>query len=436
MAEDSTRGPGPETRLLVVTIVVSALMLFLLARYRFPQGPAAAAPQAPTQPLERLAASATYEELASILRGVDRQVSAAIITVTTVADSDNTAEDASTGFVPAVRIGDSRAVALPGSSRRIVPQAGRYTVVASDSPHGIALLQVPASDSSTVPRLAVMENLPAAPGYLAAIEATPNGPAVRPLYFGRLDRISDPRWNEPVLRFSALQQMLPAGAAVFTLDARFIGVGFPDERAFLVVPAASLLVEAEQLGLRGSVPAADLGIEVQPLQGALRAATGAESGVVVSYVKPSGPAARQLVAADVVTAIGGTPILSPADYSAALMQLTPGTAVSIAVVRNGTPLTVAVTPVVRGTIKEAVVNELGLDLRMVKGAGSEAVRVAPRSAAARAGIQPGDLITGIERLDAPNPRSIVKTFDEAASGHSEIVRVERGSTHLVVALTK
>jgi len=436
MAEVSSRGPRRETRLLVVTIVVSALMLFLLARYRFPQGSAATAPQAPTQPLERLAASATYDELASILRGVDRQVSSSIITVTTVADSANAAEDASTGVVPAVRIGDSRAVALPGSSRRIVQQPGRYSVVASDSPHGIALLQVPASDSASVPRLAVMETLPPAPGYLAAIEATPNGPAVRPLYFGRLDRVNDPRWNEPILRFSALQQMLPSGAAVFTLDARFIGVGFPDDRAFLVVPAAALLVEAEQLGLRGSVSAADLGIEVQPLEAGLRAATGADTGVVVSYVTPSGPAAGQLAPADVITAIGNTPILSPADYGAALMQLTPGAAVSITIVHNSTPATVTVTPVVRGTLKEAAVNDLGLELRAVKGAGSEAVRVAARSAAARAGIEVGDLVTGIGSLDAPDPRSIAKAFNDAASGRSLIVRLERGSTHLVVALTK
>lgn len=435
MAEVPSRSGGRrETRLLLVTIIVSAAMLFLLARFRFPQ--AGESPQAPTQPLERLAASATYDELAGILRGVDRQVSSAILSVRTVADSEGSSEESNAAFVPAVRIGDSRAVALPGSSRRVVARPGSYEVVAADSPHGIALLRVPASETASVPRLAVIDALPLAPGYLAAIEATSNGPAVRPLYFGRLDRVQDARWKEPILRFSALQQMLPAGAAVFTLDARFIGVGFPDDRAFLVVPAVSLLGEAEQLGLRGSVPAADLGIEVQPLQETLRAATGATTGVVVSYVNPKGPSAGQLNPADVITAVGETAVAAPADYFAAVMQLAPGTTVAVSIVRDRAPQTVSVTPVARGSLAEPPVNDLGLELRAVKSAGSEAVRVAPRSAAARAGIQPGDLITGIGATDAPDPRAIVKAFSDTPDGRQLIVRLERGSTHLIVALTK
>ena len=434
MAEVSSPGGRRETRLLLVTIIVSAAMLFLLARFRFPKS--GEAPQAPTQPLERLAASATYDELASILRGVDRQVSSAILSVRTVADSDGQSEESSPAYVPAVRIGDSRAVALPGSSRRVVAQPGSYDVIAADSPHGIALLSVPPGDAASVPRLAVIETLPAAPGYLAAIEATPNGPAVRPLYFGRLDRVRDARWKEPILRFSSLQQMLPVGAAVFTLDARFVGVGFPDDRAFLVVPAVSLLGEAEQLGLRGSVPAADLGIEVQPLQGALRTATGATTGVMVTYVNATGPSAGQLAPADVITAVGATPVAAPADYFAALMQLAPGATVTLTIVRNRAPQTVTVTPVARGSLTEAAVDDLGLELRAVKGAGSEAVRVAPRSAAARAGIHAGDLITAIGTTDAPDPRTIANAFRAAPGGQQLLVRLERGSTHLIVALTK
>ena len=429
------RGARRETRLLLVTIAVSAVMLLLLARLRFPER-SSGVQQAPTQPLERLAASATYDELANILRGVDRQVSDAIITVPAAPDSDAPRDDASASFVPAVRISEARAVALPGAGRRVIAQPDRFAVIAADSPHGIALLSVPTTRASAVPRLAVLETLPEAPGYLAAIEATPRGPAVRPLYFGRLDRVNDPRWKEPILRFSALQQMLPSGAAVFTLDARFIGVGFPDERGFLVVPAVSLLAEAEQLALRGSVPAADLGIEVQPLERGLRAATGADSGVVVAYVNPAGPSAGQLAAADVITSIGGIPIQSSADYPAALMQLAPGTPVTIAMTRMRTPGTATVTPVARGSLSEQPVDELGLELRAVKGAGSEAIRVAPRSAAARAGIEAGDLITGIGAADAPDPRTVNKVFADAAAGQPLIVRIERGSTHVVVALTK
>jgi membrane-associated protease RseP (regulator of RpoE activity) len=435
MEDMRPRAPRRETRLLLVTIAVSAAMLLLLARLRFPERPTGE-PQAPTQPLERLAASATYDELASILRGVDRQVSGAIITVPAASDSDARGDENVMTYVPAVRIANDRAVALPGAGRLVLPQPGRFEIIAADSPRGVALLHVPSPDTAVTPKLAVLDTLPQAPGYLAAIEATTNGPAVRPLYFGRLDRVNDRRWKEPLLRFSALQQMLPTGAAVFTLDARFIGVGFPDDRAFLVVPAVSLLAEAERLGLRGSVPAADLGIDVQPLDPALRSATGAQSGVVVSYVHPAGPASRQLAAADVITAIGSTGIQSPADYTAALMQLSPGTPVTIGMVRNTAASTVTVTPVARGSLANGGGDALGLELRAVKGAGSEAVRVEPRSAAARAGIRAGDLITGIGSTDAPDPRGVTRAFGSAAAGQHLIVRLERGSAHLVVALTK
>jgi hypothetical protein len=434
MEEIRRRRGRDETLLLLVTIAVSALMLFLLARFRFPEQ--GRAPQAPTQPLERLAASATYDELAGILRGVDRQVSGAIVSVLAASDSDAPGDDAATTYVPAVRIGADRAVALPGAGRHVVAQSGRTKILAADSPHGVALLQTPSVEPSNIPRLAVLDTLPEAPGYLAAIEATASGPAVRPIYFGRLDRVSDRRWKEPILRFSGLQQMLPSGAAVFTLDARFVGVGFPDDRAFLVVPAVSLLAEAEQLGLRGSVPAADLGIEVQPLDAAMRAATGAQTGIVVSYVHPSGPAAGQLEPADVITAVGSMAIRTPADYTAAVMQLSPGAGVALATVRAGRSMIVNVTPGVRGSPADQATSELGLELRAVKGWGVEVVRVAPRSAAARAGIRAGDLLTAFGAANAPDPATVAKVFGGIASGQYVIVRVERGSTHLVVPLTK
>jgi len=175
---------------------------------------------------------------------------------------------------------------------------------------------------------------------------------------------------------------------------------------------------------------------VQALDPGLRAATGADAGVVVAYVNPNGPAAQHLAAADVVTAIGSAPVRSKTDYAAALMQLAPGTAVTVALVRHGAPMTVSMTPVARGSIPEQGGGDLGLDLRDVKGAGAEAVRVAPRSAAALAGIEPGDLIVGIGDADVPDARTIARVFQQAAAGSHILVRIERGPEHLVLALAK
>ena len=66
-------------RLLLVTIAVSVGMLLLLARFRFPEeGRRQTAEPAPA-PLERLAASATYDELASIMGELERRVRSTII---------------------------------------------------------------------------------------------------------------------------------------------------------------------------------------------------------------------------------------------------------------------------------------------------------------------------------------------------------------------
>jgi hypothetical protein len=417
------------------------ITLLLLSRLRFPQQPAGEV-QAPTQPLERLAASATYDELAAILRGVDRQVAGAILSVRAVPDSLSAADSQNPPvYVPAVRVTDDRAIAFPGPGRRIdtssIPSGSAIDVLASDDPRGFALLRMPPAGRSAVPRLAVLDELPPSPGYLAGIEATRSGPAVRPLYFGRLDKTQDPRWSAPVLRFSALQQLLPAGAAVFTLDARFVGVGFPDGRDFIVIPAATLLAEAQRLAAGGSRSSAELDVEVQRLDADLRAATKASAGVIVTYVSPTGPAAGAILPADVITSVGGHQVQSESDYAAALTQIAANTPVPIELIRKGTPQTITVTPSSRGAAAEAAPPKgLGLQLRAVPGAGAEVVRVTPRSAAARAGIRPGDLITAFGDAVAPQPRVIDRAFQRAAAGDRLLVRLERGAAHTVVAVVK
>jgi hypothetical protein len=72
-----------ETRLLVVTLIVSAGMLLLLARFRFPERPAA---DLPVAPLERLASRATYDDLAGVLRSLDRQIANAVVALSVVVD--------------------------------------------------------------------------------------------------------------------------------------------------------------------------------------------------------------------------------------------------------------------------------------------------------------------------------------------------------------
>jgi serine protease Do len=256
------------------------------------------------------------------------------------------------------------------------------------------------------------------------------------LYFGRADPVQDPRWDEPLLRLSALQETLPAGVAVFTLDARFIGLGMPDGRDVLVVPAGALKRAADRLSRGGSIVAASLGTEVQPLDSALIAATGADRGVIVSYVAARGASAGRLAIGDVIRRVGGSDVRSMSDYRTAIVSLEPGKQVAVEIIRHGAPLTVSITPLARTESSADVTGELGLELRTVRGIGAEVVRVAPRSAAARAGILPGDLITMAGDATSPDARRITRAFNELDAGQHIVFAVDRGASHLVVALAK
>ena len=61
-----------ETRLLIVTLTISAAVLLLLAQLRFPESAGLA--DATPPPLDRLAARASYDELASGVARVEAQV--------------------------------------------------------------------------------------------------------------------------------------------------------------------------------------------------------------------------------------------------------------------------------------------------------------------------------------------------------------------------
>ena len=425
--------PSRETRLLVVTIAVSIVMLLLLARLRFPQQRTLQADPV-SAPLERLAARATYDELAGILRSLDSTISDSVLALRVASNGRDT--DAAAPIVPAVLMPDGRALALVGVGRRpvgFIPERP-MRVVESDAPRGLVVLDGPADSAVSD----WTDQLPAlaGPGYVAAVEGTRSGPAIRPVYFGRADQVSDPRWPGTILRLSALQQMLPSGAALFTLQGTFIGIGFPEDRDLLVVPAAVLRAEADALARTGSVPFAETGIEAQALDLDAAAATGAASGVMVTFVRPASSADGVLQAGDVITAVNGTDVHSMAQYVAATMNLRPGFEAAFTRVRAGQSEVVRVTPTTRGAGPEQVAEGFGIELRAAPGGGVEVVRLTPRTAAARAGILPGDVITMMAGTKLPSETALRRAYDRMPSGGRLLLGIERGAAHLVVTLTK
>jgi hypothetical protein len=447
--ESKVQRPARETRLLLVTIAVSAAVLVLLSQYRFPEQ---GRPEAPVQaPLDRLAARATYDELAAIIAQLERRIAPALLVLRVstpdppeavpVLGSVRSVSPRTGGllFVPAIRLSQNVALALipPGARVQgiVGDPEGVPVVLAADALRGLAIVRVPPVAD---PAQWLWDRPPAidAPRYVAVVEGTRGGPTLRPLFLGRTDPVSDPRWDRPLLMLGGLHETQP-GSLIVSLDGRFIGLAVVEDGLPAVVPAETLSAVAELLSAGSILPAGDLGVQVQTLTPALARATGATHGAVISYIDPAGPAVDVLQVGDVVASVDDAPIFSPDRLLVQIGRTAPGTPLALRVVRRGAPLDVEV---IVGAYEPAVPAaprpDLGLVLRSVAGVGSEVIRVIPQTAAANAGLLPGDIITRLDVTSAPMPAQVSGAFASAESGDLLILGVERQARHLLLVLEK
>jgi hypothetical protein len=248
---------GRETRLLVLVIVVAVAVLFVLARLRFPASDLGAVTSTPG-PLERLAARATFEDLSGAIAGLaDRlEPSVVIVRVQGAAaparpPSAQPPPPPASALMAAVRIAPDLAVVhIPAGMHvsAVLPPAATAEVVATDASRQLALLRVAAVDPSG-----------GAPSpfegfggfsYVAVVEAAAGGLTARPVFVGRVDASSDDRWTVPPLLLGGAPQM-PAGALVFTLDGRFIGLAEVHGEEATIVPYDALQAAVVDLSGRG-----------------------------------------------------------------------------------------------------------------------------------------------------------------------------------------
>lgn len=419
---------GRETRLLLATIVVSVGVLLLLARFRFPEAsepqPADPAPA----PLERLAARAPYEELASTIAELERRIapSVAILRVQPARVSG--------GYVVAPRVATDRAVALVTATETIAAtEAVPATLVARDIARELIVVGVPpAKDAVVTPRSGTPR---AAPRYVVVVEGTAQGPTLRPVYVGRTSALQEPRTGTPLIGLTALEQPIPRGAAVFSLEGTFLGLASDSGSATSLI-AGDFLQGMALAAQPSDQPIGDLGIEVQPLTPPLARASGAEAGVMVTYVQAPGPAEGSLRPGDVIQSVDDTAITTVQGFSQVEHTRTPGAEVKISILRDRAPQVVGLRAgdVARGALPSA--NDHGIVGRVAPGAGVDVVAVRSGSPAARAGIQRGDLIVFIGSRQAPGTNDIARDFQKLAPGDTVLVGIYRGQQHQIVALEK
>jgi hypothetical protein len=207
-----------ETRLLLIIITLSVVVLVLLSRFRFPDEAAVPGRSTTPLPLERLAARATYDELSTIIADLGRRVTPSVTVLSVDADGQQR-------FVPAVRVREDLLLAHVKGEHRILAMVGTdepVDIAAFDARRELVLLRVRPAPGAIV-SLDGSAFMGARPQYVATIEGTPVGPAVRPLFLGRADRVPDNRYPEGLLVLGGVLVASP-GSLIFGLDGSFVGL--------------------------------------------------------------------------------------------------------------------------------------------------------------------------------------------------------------------
>ncbi|MDE1175657.1 MAG: Do family serine endopeptidase [Edaphobacter sp.] len=220
----------------------------------------------------------------------------------------------------------------------------------------------------------------------------------------------------------------------------FAGAGF-------AIPAQIVRATAEQLMKNGKVEHGYLGISLNDVtpDNAKFFNMQEASGAIVSQVSPNSPASRGgLHQGDVIAQLNGKKIVNGGALQVAVSELTPGTNISLSVMRDGKPVSLNLTlgqfqkdadvadngnngSSQRGKLGLAVA-DLTADARQqinapdqLKGAVVESVR--PGSPAEDAGLQPGDVILEVDRKATGSASQFVNQVHGSADGKDLLLLV-------------
>ncbi len=220
-----------------------------------------------------------------------------------------------------------------------------------------------------------------------------------------------------------------------------IGIGF-------AIPVNLARVVAAQIIKYGKVERGVLGVLVQDVTARLRRAFGlppGQRGALIAQVEPDSGAARAgLRAGDIITAVNGQPVRDVSALRAIIGVLRVGTRVRIRFLRNGHPMTVTATV---GHNHKSSKREFRLGHKDIgaqlanlgrnsplygKVKGVMVVAVTPRSPAAKAGLEPGDVILAVDQ----HPVANLAEFREALEADHGLLllTVQRGQNTFFTTL--
>lgn len=415
-----------ETRRLLTTGLLAVAALWLLARIRFEER--LVTPNPVPAVFGQLAFGTSYDDLAEATARVRTRLEPSILAVT----PSGTAGAAGTAAgLAALRFRGDLAVALqtPGAW---ADRAEDARVVVHDPTTALTVVRVAGWAPDSVPAPWTPRRAQQ-PRYLLATDVSPGGVSLRPVFVGAFDEVDSPLWAGPIW-FTPLGSGLVPGSFVFTVNSELVGLVVKQDSGIAIVPGPTILAAAERLLAQPRQATATAGIEVQALTPALATLTGATAGVVVTWIQAHGGATGVLSVGDVIDEVDDAPIGTRLDWDARMARLRAGEAIRLRIRRDGKVqgVTVPATPL-EAPAQRA---NLGLTLQRRSESGADVVRVEPGSAAYRAGLEPGDLITLVGDVAAPTPAQVSRAFAAAPEGQLVLVGVTRGTAHHVMVLER
>ncbi|MBI5770641.1 MAG: DegQ family serine endoprotease [Verrucomicrobia bacterium] len=280
----------------------------------------------------------------------------------------------------------------------------------------------------------------------------------------RVGILADVQGYENFIQTDAAINPGNSGGALVDIDGRLIGIntailsrsgGF--QGVGLAVPSEMVTHVADSLVASGKVVRGYLGVNIQNITPALAESLELKNreGALVAEVLPDGPAAKAgLKSGDVITSVNGQKVTDSTKVSMTVSALKPGSKVNLEIVRDGQTEKITATTAERpgakgarkselfGSNDEGVLNGVAvadIDRDARRGSdlparlkGALITNVDSDSAAARAGLRPGDVILEINRQPVHNAQEAIDLSAKAESKKTLVKLWSRGSTIFVV----
>lgn len=408
-----------ETRLLLTAAALAIAVLWLLARVRFQGLPAT---PNPIPAVFSLASPPRYDDLSGQLAQIQGRLQLSLVVLDSGEPGRRTV---------AIKLRDDLVVTPAPAGANAAPWTGT-TMLAYDAASGLAVASSMTAAATPLPLPWTPVRLQQ-PRYFFATRLAPTGVSLYPVFVGSITPANTPLWSGQVWTVPAGTGLVP-GSWLFSTDAELVGLVIADGREPVIVPSGLLLAEAERLLSTPPGSGGVTGIDAQALTPPIAAITGAKAGVVVTAVDASGPADGQVKIGDVIEAAGGQPVLTLQHWRVRVARLAPGEKLVLRIRRNGTVQDVPVVAVAPSTAAASPL--LGLSLRALPRVGAQVIRVDRGSAADRAALAGGDIITVIGEVTAPTPAQVQRAFDAASEGQRVMIAVTRGDAHFVTVLER